>query len=109
MINNLDEAIKHCEEVAEEHERHLKVYENMAEDRSLFKEEENECKECAKEHRQLAKWLRELKTYKDFKDKGYVMCRVVATQDIQSRTTRVILDVNTEKLFDNNVGVNTDE
>ena len=57
----LDEAIKHCEEVVEDYERHLKVYENMDEDRPLFKEEENECKECASEHRQLAEWLKELK------------------------------------------------
>lgn len=35
----LDEAIEHCEEVAEE----------------------TECKNCAKEHRQLANWLKELK------------------------------------------------
>lgn len=47
----LDEAIKHCEEVAQEYERHLKVYENIDKDRPLFKEEENECKECAKEHK----------------------------------------------------------
>lgn len=61
----LDEAIKHSEEVAEEHERRLKVYENLDEDRPLFKEEENACKKCAEEHRQLSKWLRELKAYRD--------------------------------------------
>lgn len=64
----IDEAIKHCEEVAEKHERHLKVYENIGEDRPLFKEEENECKECAKEHRQLAEWLKELNKYREFAD-----------------------------------------
>lgn len=62
---SIDEAIKHCEEVAQEKERHLKVYENMDEDRPLFKEEENECKECAAEHRQLADWLKELKSFKE--------------------------------------------
>ena len=41
----LDEAIKHCEEVAEE-------------------QEEKECLECAAEHRQLAEWLKELKAYR---------------------------------------------
>ena len=64
----LDEAIKHCEEVAKEHERHLKVYENIDEDRPLFKEEENECKECAKEHRQLAEWLKCLTKIADMLD-----------------------------------------
>ena len=42
----LDEAIKHSEEVADS-------YNNTAPD----------C-DCAKEHRQLAKWLRELKAYR---------------------------------------------
>lgn len=42
----LDEAITHCEEVAE-------------------KNEEQSCKECAKEHRQLAEWLRELELYRE--------------------------------------------
>ena len=61
----IDEEIKYCEEIAQEYERHLKVYENINEDRSLFKEEENNCKECAKEHRQLAEWLKELKSLKE--------------------------------------------
>jgi hypothetical protein len=43
----LDEAIKHCEEVAEK----LCI-----------------CDECAEEHRQLAEWLEELKTYREFAD-----------------------------------------
>ena len=57
----IEQAIKHAEEVAKEHERHLKIYENIDEDRPLFKEEENECKKCAEEHRQLAEWLRDYK------------------------------------------------
>ena len=57
----LDEAIRHAEEVAKEHERHLKIYENIDEDRPLFKEEENECIKCADEHRQLAEWLKDYK------------------------------------------------
>lgn len=63
-MKDIDEAIKHCEAVAEVNERSLRVYENLDEDRPLFKEEENECKECAKEHRQLAEWLKELKAYR---------------------------------------------
>ena len=43
----LDEAIRHCEDVAEEKEAH--VLSGM------------DCMECAEEHRQLAEWLRELK------------------------------------------------
>ena len=51
MINSLDEAIKHCEEVVESCERGNPKKRSKA--------------ECASEHRQLAKWLKELKEYKD--------------------------------------------
>ncbi len=61
----LDEAIKHAEEVAEEHESDLKVYENLGKDRELFKKEENNCKECGEQHRQLAEWLKELKQLRE--------------------------------------------
>lgn len=40
----LEDAIKHCEEVAEK---------------------DCICEECAKEHRQLAEWLRELELYRE--------------------------------------------
>lgn len=61
----LDEAIKHAIEVAEKHEKRLKVYENLDEDRPLFSEEETECRLCAEEHRQLATWLKELKQLRE--------------------------------------------
>ena len=80
---NLDEAIKHAEEVAEKFESLHERYENMDEDRLLFRVEENECKNCANEHRQLAEWLKELKQLRkqektghwiDHSDEGYVEC-----------------------------------
>ena len=43
----LDEAIIHCEEVAD----------GMT--------EQGKCVECAEEHRQLAEWLKELKMYRE--------------------------------------------
>lgn len=63
----LDEAIKHAEEVAEKFESLHERYENMNEDRLLFRVEENECKNCAEEHRQLAnlKQLREQEPCED--------------------------------------------
>lgn len=68
-MKNIDEAIKGFESAAEDYERGLKVYENMNdEDRLLFKEEENECKEYAKEHRQLAEWMKELKAYRETRE-----------------------------------------
>lgn len=50
----IDEAIKHCEEVAEEHTRYNRYggFESW---------NDVNCAECAKEHRQLANWLKELK------------------------------------------------
>lgn len=49
----LDEAIKHAEKVAEEKEE--QAWE------AQLQEEYITCKSCAKEHRQLAEWLKELK------------------------------------------------
>lgn len=51
----LDEAIAHCEEVAEKYCE--KIEEGLTAD--------DFCDSCASEHRQLADWLRELKAYKE--------------------------------------------
>lgn len=67
MINSLDEAIKHCEEVAEELEKRVKPYQCEAINKKLYevnKKEWDDCLECAEEHRQLAEWLNELKAYR---------------------------------------------
>jgi len=45
----LDEAIIHCEEVTRENLEH---------------KDNAECVKCAEQHLQLAKWLKELKDYK---------------------------------------------
>ena len=58
----LEEAIKHCEDVAENKEQ--AVYDLLAFGYST-KEERNECIECAEEHRQLAEWLKELKMWRE--------------------------------------------
>lgn len=64
MINNLESAIKHCEEVAEENIKQAKHC-------SIFGDKQVglECLECAKEHRQLAEWLRELKKLREIPNK----------------------------------------
>lgn len=51
----LEEAIKHCEEVAEANERSCKAKPHANLESYL---------ECAAQHRQLAKWLEELKEIK---------------------------------------------
>lgn len=63
MTLELDEAIKHCEEVAELNEECTRIYNEQGDAIASCS-----CYECAKEHRQLAEWLRELKYYKDRQD-----------------------------------------
>ena len=52
----LDEAIKHCLEVAEEQEKEAEYHRECHK-----KYYEKDCRECAADHRQLAEWLTELK------------------------------------------------
>ena len=61
MMMTLDEAIRHCEEVAEAEEQKYKEWRG---DYSHLKKIDS-CLECANEHRQLAKWLKELKTRRE--------------------------------------------
>ena len=66
----LDEAIKHCLEVAEQNETSAITYKNCKEIKTNMYEKltaekaENDCRECAADHRQLAEWLTELKEAK---------------------------------------------
>ena len=62
-VMTLDEAIKHCEEVAEEKDMQA-GFETDYSCYQMFDTERNKCKECANEHRQLAEWLKELKEYR---------------------------------------------
>lgn len=55
---NLDEAIKHCEEVMVENLEKTK-------DRNASDPIAINCFECADEHRQLAEWLRDYKRLKE--------------------------------------------
>lgn len=61
----LDEAIKHCEEVAETKEKEGSLNQESFMPLNEFMRYRVECLECASEHRQLAEWLSELKAYKD--------------------------------------------
>ena len=67
MMKDLDEAIQHCEEVAEQKEQEAKeahVLSGM------------DCLECASEHRQLAEWLIELKKWRALRDSINMLCDV---------------------------------
>lgn len=60
----LDEAIKHCKEVAEQ--KDLESGFDTDNERYIMTDNERaDCKECANEHRQLAEWLTELKQFKE--------------------------------------------
>lgn len=62
----LDEAIKHCEEVAS---RCDGLADNQAEN-ELF-DTAGKTRTCAEEHRQLAEWLKELKRYREHRMDDY--------------------------------------
>lgn len=63
----LDEAIKHCIEVAEKNDGEAEVYDLLAKNHNNTYEKltasrfYTDCAECAADHRQLAEWLTELK------------------------------------------------
>lgn len=60
---SLDEAIKHCLEVAERYETRAKMIDRRKLGSAL--ENPTACHECAADHRQLAEWLTELKEWKE--------------------------------------------
>ena len=57
----IDEAIKHCKEVAEEKDKSVELYKAVKATEGLI----SKCETCAEEHRQLAEWLKELKAYRE--------------------------------------------
>ncbi len=67
----LDEAIAHCLEVADKNEISAITYKNCKEIKTNMyesysqKKSENDCRECAAEHRQLAEWLTDYKELKN--------------------------------------------
>lgn len=62
----LEEAIKHCEEKANENNAKAK---KIAREKKPFLEYAS-CKQCAEEHEQLAEWLKELKTLRERRPHG---------------------------------------
>lgn len=58
---NIDEAIRHCKEVADRNNEAIKQCKEMA-DRAAA---QGRCPACAADHRQLAEWLKELRAYRE--------------------------------------------
>lgn len=65
----LDEAIKHCLEVAGEQQMRADIEEMIG---VLDRWDVESCKECAADHRQLAEWLMELKDLRAEQNDQYV-------------------------------------
>ena len=59
----LDEAIKHYLEVAEQKE-HESFVDRWSDGDEWSERIQEDCRQCAAEHRQLAEWLQELKAYR---------------------------------------------
>lgn len=63
----LDEAIKHAKEVAKTNRSEATYnFPNL-------KEYYDNCLECANQHNQIAKWLKELKSYKEAEEQGLLV------------------------------------
>ena len=61
MKRTLEETIKYYSELAEENEKDAEQIKRIKATQDII----SHCYECAKEHRQLAEWLRVLKVYKE--------------------------------------------
>ena len=59
----IDEAIKHCLEVAEQQEADSFI-DRLSDDDEWSESLKENCRQCAADHRQLAEWLRELQEAK---------------------------------------------
>ena len=89
----LDEAIKHCEEVAKKYCE--KVEDGLTAD--------DFCDSCASEHRQLAEWLRELKTYRGILanadrliESEYGVVIIEGYKDVLDQMNEVYMEVNAD-------------
>ena len=75
-MKSIDDAIKHCEEVAETEERIAKLHQRPNRGVKGSGKRYLSCLECAKEHRQLAEWLRELQKWRALRDSINKLCDV---------------------------------
>lgn len=105
----IDEEIKYAEELAGLNEEQAQIYKEQGDTIASCS-----CRDCAKEHRQLAEWLRELKELRDFA--SYV-AESVMEEDWEYRSDfyaevlcRKLTKLGKLKVVDNKyVEVNTDE
>ena len=101
----IDEAIRHCGKVAEEQEELYRIcpasesemsHCNGTKDCIVLKNGKNKgCQKCAAEHRQLARWLEELKSYR-----ASVFSRYMTQKMLKEEYDKAIDDIK-EKLMQN--------
>lgn len=87
---SIDEAIKHCEEVAEKNNKIADTFEYSLKTKS-------DCKECASEHRQLAEWLKELQRWREFGGRIANVCASYITEE-QKEKLLEIMEVNSDDI-----------
>ena len=76
----LDETILHAREVAE---RNRKQYKNCPSDRTDIRHQT--CEECAEEHEQLVKWLKDYKRLKELFSKTFIKDCNTCEQEIYEK------------------------
>lgn len=75
MINSLDEAIKHCEEVADGLEETAQEI-AMQDENGVHQPRVSWYQDRASSQRQIAEWLRELKKWRALRDSINMLCDV---------------------------------
>lgn len=87
----IEEAIKHAKEVADMNYNDAEKFDSNDSVENYMKAN---CMKCAEEHEQLAKWLEELKSYKDLEEQGLLVrlpCKVGDTMyDIVGKPLRIV-------------------
>ena len=87
----LNEAIKHAKEVADMNYNDAEKFDSNDSVENYMK---GNCEKCAEEHEQLAKWLEELKSYKEAEEQGLLVrlpCKVGDTMyDIVGRPLKIV-------------------
>lgn len=94
----IDEAIKHCEELVRDNRDDAKyAIENELHDAVI-----KTCTKCAEEHEQLAKWLEELKEYKELEEQGLLVklpCKISGWMYDTSINFNAVTPIRTDEVI----------
>jgi predicted glycoside hydrolase/deacetylase ChbG (UPF0249 family) len=85
----LEDAIKHCREVAKENREQYKEYPEQ----DGYIERFYDCLECAQEHEQLASWLKELQAFRDSKTKVIKRLKYIMNHGVTDNNGRHIISL----------------